>query len=188
MSEIQNKPISDLIRYNQNPKMHPESQIEQLANSIREWGWTVPILIDEQNNVLAGHGRLSAALTLEMEEVPCIVATGWSEEQKSAYVIADNKLAENGEWDMGLYFSELKKINDMGFDVNLIGAEVELDMLNFSPSMDPTTSFADVTNQQVEQAQDNANQNMTTTANNRSLEGVEVVCPSCAHTFRVAGQ
>ena len=188
MNQIENKRIVDLIPYPQNPKMHPDNQIEQLANSIREWGWTIPILVDESNNVLAGHGRLYAAKLLEMQEVPCITASGWSDEQKKAYIIADNKLTEIGEWDMGIYFSELKRINDMGFDVNLVGADVELNMLNFSPSVNPITSFSEVTGEDVEHAHNKANQNVVNTVNNRATEGIEVMCPSCAHTFRVAGQ
>jgi ParB-like chromosome segregation protein Spo0J len=187
MNQIEQKSVEDLIPYERNPKAHPDTQIEQLANSILEWGWTIPILVDEHNNVIAGHGRLYAAKHLGLEEVPCIVADGWSDEQKQAYVIADNKLAENSEWDMGLYFSELKKISDMGFDINLIGADVDLSVLNFSPDLAPSTSFADVTEPQIDRASEAMGQQIQNLGADRSIEGVEVMCPSCAHTFRFTG-
>ena len=111
--EIEQIAVDDLIPYDRNPKIHPDTQVKQLANSVREWGWTMPILVDENTQVIAGHGRLFAAKELEMQEVPCIRATGWTEQQKKAYVIADNKLAENGEWDTNEYFSQLKEIETL---------------------------------------------------------------------------
>ena len=90
--DVVKKKVSDLIPYERNPNIHPTFQIEQIKNSIREWGFTIPIVIDENSTVLAGHGRLYAVQELEMEEIPCIVVEGWTERQKQAYVIADNKL------------------------------------------------------------------------------------------------
>ena len=119
--EIIQKSVDDLIPYDRNPNIHPADQINQLVDSIREWGFTVPILIDENDTVLAGHGRLFAAKSLGMDEVPCFTATGWTEAQKRAYVIADNKLSEGSEWDTSLYLSELKEIGDAGFDLSLAG-------------------------------------------------------------------
>jgi len=134
-SNLVPKKVADIIPYDRNPKIHPDSQIEQLANSIREWGWTIPILIDEENMVIAGHGRLFAAQKLEMEDVPCLVVSGWSDEQKKAYVIADNKLAETSEWDSDFYFSELKAINEAGFNLDLIGVSGEdIQIFNFNAS------------------------------------------------------
>ncbi len=185
--KIAKKNISSLVPYDRNPKTHPDSQIEKLANSITEWGWTVPILIDENDNVIAGHGRLYAAQRLGMEEVPCIVATGWSEEQKQAYVIADNKLSEIGEWDMGLYFSELKQINDRGFNVDLIGAEADLATLNFNPMVNPSASYGETTGDQVDAASEAMGQQIWNIGADKSIDGVEVMCPSCAHTFRFTG-
>ena len=127
-SGLEKKKVSELIPYDRNPNTHPEAQIEQLANSIRQWGWTMPILIDENGMVIAGHGRLYAAQKLEMEEVPCISVLGWTDEQKKAYVIADNKLAEGSQWDDSLYFSELESLSKAGFKVELTGFE----SMNFS--------------------------------------------------------
>ena len=106
VNKIVNKAVNELIPYDRNPRVHPDSQIKQLQNSIREWGWTMPILIDEESNVVAGHGRLFAAQDMGISEVPCVVATGWTEEQRKGYVIADNKLSENGQWNDSLYFSD----------------------------------------------------------------------------------
>ena len=141
--DVKQMPVDELIPYDRNPNIHSSEQIIQLANSIREWGFTVPILIDEKEVVLAGHGRLFAAKSLNMEKVPCITATGWSDAQKKAYVIADNKLSEGSEWDSSLYFAELKEINNSGFDLSLIGFDESIS-LDFEPNLQPTTSFTDV--------------------------------------------
>ena len=102
MTEVRSESVSDqvddLIPYENNPKNHPANQIDQIVDSINEWGWTMPLLIDDQNNVIAGHGRLLAAKKLGINEVPCIVAREWSDEKKKAYCIADNKLTENSTW------------------------------------------------------------------------------------------
>ena len=91
--------IDKLIPYARNARTHSPEQIEQIAASIREWGFTVPVLIDEAGMIIAGHGRVLAAQQLGLLEVPVIVARGWTDAQKRAYVIADNKLTENGGWD-----------------------------------------------------------------------------------------
>jgi len=122
-TEVIQKPIDDLIPYDRNPNVHPAEQITRLAGSIREWGFTIPILIDEKSVVMAGHGRLYAAQSLGMAVVPCIVAEGWTENQKRAYVIADNKLSEGSEWDTTLYMEELKELDAAGFDLEMIGLD-----------------------------------------------------------------
>ena len=85
--------IKKLIPYARNSRTHSEEQVSQIAASIQEWGFTVPILIDEENTLIAGHGRLLAAQKLELEKIPVMIAKNWSDAQKRAYVIADNKLA-----------------------------------------------------------------------------------------------
>lgn len=113
--------LDSLIPYERNANIHSEEQIEQIANSIRQWGWTVPVLVDELGMVIAGHGRIFAARKLGLDEVPCIVADQWSEEQKRAYVIADNKLHDGSEWDYALMAEELRGLTDSGFDIDLTG-------------------------------------------------------------------
>ena len=113
--------IDNLIPYAKNSRTHSDAQIAQIAASIKEWGFTTPILIDDQHSVIAGHGRLAAARKLGLKEVPVIVATGWTDAQKRAYVIADNKLAINAGWDNEMLALELGDLGDLGFDLDLVG-------------------------------------------------------------------
>lgn len=119
--KIVRKRVKQLKKYERNARTHSPAQIEQIRASMREWGFTIPLLIDENNMIIAGHGRLEAAALEELVEVPCLVARGWSEEQKRAYVIADNKLAQNAGWDGDLLRSELSSLEDLGFRMDLIG-------------------------------------------------------------------
>tara|TARA_R110002050_G_scaffold115925_3_gene232253 strand:+ start:4716 stop:5294 length:579 start_codon:yes stop_codon:yes gene_type:complete len=184
--DVKQMPVDELIPYDRNPNIHSSEQIIQLANSIREWGFTVPILIDEKEVVLAGHGRLFAAKSLNMETVPCITATGWSDAQKKAYVIADNKLSEGSEWDTALYFAELKEINSSGFDLSLIGFDESIS-LDFEPNLQPTTSFSDVNEGDINKAETAMSDNMDRLTGDRSARGTEVMCPYCAETFTFDG-
>ena len=123
--KVERRKIADLIPYVRNSRTHSEAQVSQIAASIREWGWTMPILCDEEGNVIAGHGRIMAAQKLGIEEAPCMTATGWSEAKRRAYVIADNKLALNAGWDdeaLALEFADLKV---EGFDLELTGFDLD---------------------------------------------------------------
>ena len=177
--------VEDLIPNDRNPKIHPDTQITQLANSIREWGWTMPILVDEGNSVIAGHGRLFAAKELGLEEVPCMTAKGWTKEQKRAYIIADNKLAENSQWDTGMYFSELKEMSNEGYDLTKMGVEIDLSSFNYSPNLTPSFDASEID----EGKMINAAQRMEDTQNNRmnSQQGTDVVCPECGEEFTFTG-
>jgi DNA modification methylase len=127
---LENRGIASLIPFERNARTHSEAQISQIAASIREFGWTNPLLIDPEGNVIAGHGRLLAARKLEMTGVPCIVVDGLSEAQRRALVIADNKLAMNAGWDEELLASELKGLLDVDFNIGLLGFDAgELDHL-----------------------------------------------------------
>lgn len=112
---------SSLIPYARNSRTHSAEQVAQIAASIQEWGFTTPILIDADGGIIAGHGRLLAAQKLGIDEVPCIVAGGWTEAQKKAYVIADNKLALNAGWDDEMLAVEFGELKDLGFDLPLTG-------------------------------------------------------------------
>lgn len=114
-------PIAKLIPYTRNARTHSEEQIAQIADSILEFGWTNPILVDEKGVVIAGHARLLAARKLGMEEVPVVVLAHLSEAQKRALVIADNKLALNAGWDDELLRGEILALKDDGFDLDLLG-------------------------------------------------------------------
>jgi DNA modification methylase len=112
---------SALIPFAKNARTHSEAQVAQIAASIREFGWTNPILVDGQNGVIAGHGRLLAARKLGMQDVPVIELAGLSEAQKRALIIADNKLALNAGWDNELLGLELASLGELGFDLSLTG-------------------------------------------------------------------
>jgi len=119
------KSVAELIPYARNSRTHSAEQIAQIAASIKEWGFTNPILIDPEGGIIAGHGRLLAARHLGLEEVPCIVADGWTEAQKKAYVIADNKLALNAGWDEELLKLEFDDLDTEGFDLELTGFSLD---------------------------------------------------------------
>ncbi|ECB1778542.1 transcriptional regulator [Salmonella enterica subsp. enterica serovar Kibi] len=115
------KNISELNGYERNSRTHSPEQIEQIATSIQEYGWTNPVLIDEGNVIIAGHGRCAAAELLALELVPTITLTGLTDQQKRAYRIADNKLPLNAGWDDELLKLELSELIDEGFDISLTG-------------------------------------------------------------------
>jgi len=120
-----------LVPYARNSRTHSDAQVDQLVEAILEWGFTMPVLVDEAGGIIAGHGRIMAANRLGMAEVPVIVAAGWSEAQKRAYVIADNKLALNAGWDEETLAAELRDLGTLGFDLGLTGFDGEelLDLL-----------------------------------------------------------
>lgn len=113
--------ISSIIPYARNSRTHSEAQVAQIAASIKEWGFTTPILIDIDGQVIAGHGRLMAAQKLGLTEVPTMTAVGWTDAQKKAYVIADNKLALNAGWDDAMLAIEMGDLQAAGFDIGLTG-------------------------------------------------------------------
>lgn len=126
--KIEFVPVENLIPYVRNSRTHDESQVAQLVASIDEYGFTNPILIDESGVIIAGHGRVLAARRLRLSEVPCIRLGHLTDQQKRAYVIADNKLAMNAGWDEAMLQSELDALLDDGFDLELVGfSEDELD-------------------------------------------------------------
>jgi len=118
---VSRRKVSDLVPYARNARTHSDEQVAQIAASISEWGWTVPVLVDEAGGLIAGHGRVLAARKLKLAEIPVMVATGWSEAQKRAYVLADNKLALNAGWDADLLKVELAELQSLDFDVGLTG-------------------------------------------------------------------
>lgn len=123
--EIVYKKVNDLIPYINNSRTHSEEQVNQIVASINEFGFTNPLLIDEKDNIIAGHGRLLASKKLKMEEVPCIVLSGLTEAQKKAYIIADNKMALNAGWDDELLKIELENLKELDFDLELTGFNID---------------------------------------------------------------
>jgi ParB-like chromosome segregation protein Spo0J len=111
---VERWPIERLVPYARNARTHSDAQVAQIAASIREWGWTMPVLVDESGLLIAGHARVLAARNLGIRDVPVVIATGWSDAQKRAYVLADNKLALNAGWDLELLKVELTDLQAMG--------------------------------------------------------------------------
>ena len=120
-SKIYKRRLTDLKPFDRNSRTHTDDQIEQIARSITEWGWTVPILVDEDNVIIAGHARFLAAQRLDLDQVPVMVAKGWTDAQRRAYVIADNKLAENAGWDFNILQDEIGALDGLDFDLDLLG-------------------------------------------------------------------
>jgi len=118
---VQYRPIGSLAPYGKNPRTHSEAQLDQIAASIREYGWTNPVLVDGEYGVIAGHGRLLAAKKLGMAEVPVIELAHLTPAQRQGLVLADNKIAENAGWDMGLLREELLALDHLDFDLGLTG-------------------------------------------------------------------
>ena len=125
MRQLIEKNIKDLIPYCNNSRTHSDEQVQQIASSIKEFGFTNPVLIDEQGGIIAGHGRVMGAKKLGLNKVPCIVLDGLSEAQKKAYIIADNKLALNAGWDDELLRVEVEHLKELDFDLTLTGFNLD---------------------------------------------------------------
>lgn len=139
MRRYENVEIEKLIPYKNNARTHSDEQIEKIAKSMKEFGFINPILVDGNLNVIAGHGRILGAKKLGMKEVPCLFIEDLTEEQKRAYIIADNKLAEDAGWDKELLKIELEDLKNMNFDITLTGFELE----DFDFSMDESEVIED---------------------------------------------
>ncbi len=122
--EVTYRPIESLIPYARNSRTHSDAQVAQIAASIREFGWTNPVLIDTEGGIIAGHGRIMAGRKLGIKEAPCIVLDNLTDAKRRAYIIADNKLALNAGWDVELLKIELKDLDAEKFDLTLTGFEI----------------------------------------------------------------
>ena len=142
MLTIEYKKTGELIPYINNSRTHSEKQVQQVAASIKEFGFTNPILIDEKNGIIAGHGRLMAAQLLGLDEVPTITLEGLTEAQRKAYVIADNQLAMNSGWDLDILKVEVDRLTELDFNMDLLGFDegVLAELINtMEPNFDPAT-------------------------------------------------
>ena len=126
MESIEWKQTGELTPYSNNSRTHSEKQVQQVAASIKEFGFTNPILIDEDNGIIAGHGRLQAAQLLGMDKVPTIALKGFTEAQRKAYVIADNQLAMNAGWDLDALKVEVDRLTELDFDIDLLGFDDDM--------------------------------------------------------------
>ena len=124
IANLQEVALKDLKPYGRNAKIHGKEQVEKLKKSIEGFGFLTPCLIDRQNNLIAGHGRVMAAKELGMEKVPCVLIEDLTEEERRAYILADNRLSELGAWDFNLAYDELADLGSMSFDVELTGFDL----------------------------------------------------------------
>lgn len=160
---VENIPVAQLIPYAKNARTHSDEQVAQIAASIREFGWTNPILIDGDKGLIAGHGRLMAARKLGIDTVPCIELSGMTDTQKRAYILADNKLAMNAGWDEELLSLELNELHLEEFDMGLIG----FDAAELSLAMGLGADFEPGTEDDQGQLDQKA----------------PMTCPACGHEF-----
>lgn len=155
---VQLRHIEALIPFARNSRTHSDAQVAQIAASIREFGWTNPVLVDGDSGIIAGHGRVLAARILGLTEVPCIEISDMTDAQKRAYVIADNKLAENAGWDKDLLAIELGELKGEGFDLELIGFDAielgELMDLDVKPGLTDEDATPEVAEDTVSRAGD----------------------------------
>lgn len=138
--EVIQKQVEELIPFANNARTHDDAQVAEIAASISEFGFTNPVLLDGQNGIIAGHGRLLAARKLDMDAVPCIELSHLSETQKRAYILADNRLAEKAGWELGLVALELESLISNDFDIELTGfSQNDLDAFLFDGNFEPGT-------------------------------------------------
>lgn len=119
--QIVYKNVDDLIPYARNAKIHDENNINLIAGSIKSFGFNNPVLLDGENGIIAGHGRVLASKKLGIKQIPTIELQGLSDAEKRAYIIADNRLTEKSEWDKEILSLELQDLNELGIDLNIIG-------------------------------------------------------------------
>jgi ParB family chromosome partitioning protein len=161
--QIEQVATADLIPYARNARTHSESQVAQIAGSIQEFGFTNPVLIDSENGIIAGHGRVMAAQKLGLQSVPCIRLGHLSEVQKRAYILADNRIALNSGWDDAMLEVELAELHADEYDLGLLGFDADelSKLMGYSPNFAPGT--------EEEQG--------------RLDEKAKITCPECQHEF-----
>lgn len=139
------KPVDELIPYVNNARTHSDEQVAQIAASIQEFGFNNPILVDGDNGLIAGHGRLSAAKKIGLEQVPCVVLTNLNEAQKKQFILADNQIALNSGWDFEMLQLELDALGEMGADIDLLGFDANfLDGLMDEEDYTPKTRGGEI--------------------------------------------
>ena len=149
--KIQEIDIEKLIPYARNSRIHSDDQVAQIAASIKEFGWTNPILVDGEAGIIAGHGRLAAARKLGLKKIPVIELSHLTPTQKKALIIADNKLALNAGWDSDMLALEFEELNIEGFDLDLLGFdETEINKLNENENYDD----------EIKEVKDDGNRNL----------------------------
>ena len=141
--QIVYKNVDDLIPYARNAKIHDENNINLIAGSIKSFGFNNPVLLDGENGIIAGHGRVLASKKLGIKQIPTIELQGLSDAEKRAYIIADNRLTEKSEWDKEILSLELQDLNELGIDLNIIGFnENDINKMIGTPESDTSEEVA----------------------------------------------
>lgn len=179
------KEVSSLIPYANNSRTHSESQIQQIIASIKEFGFTNPVLIDEYGGIIAGHGRVIASQKLGIDDIPTITLHGLSDAQRKAYVIADNKIADNASWNEQLLNQELESLIDMEFDFgDLLDLQINVDeaieQIQYEPILNPTAIHKEVTDNDIKKANDSLE-----IKDSKAYNKDTVICPHCLEEFEI---
>lgn len=171
-------PIGDLVPYANNARVHSKAQIGQLRASLRQFGFVTPVLIDFENNIIAGHGRVEAAKAEGMTEVPCVLVTNLTEAQCRAYILADNRLSEAASWDEPTLKMELESLTALSFDTGVIGFDAAaVKALRIGESApEKTVTVGEYTRSAPGQNGEDAGEDP-------EGAGRTVRCPHCGHTF-----
>ena len=168
-SEIQREnvilKISEIKEYEKNARYHTDEQLEDIEASIKEFGFTNPILLDENKEIIAGHGRRIAAIGIGMEDVPCVMFTGLTNDQKKALRLADNRIPQNAKWNFELLVAEVQGLYNGGYDINLLGFDNEtidkmLAACKFPDDDTDDTEDPEVPDADPETSEDNDNENI----------------------------
>ena len=193
MIEIKLIKIESLTAYKKNSKTHSETQIAQIQSSIKEFGFFEPIHVDENKTILSGHARVQALKGMGEKMVPSITLVGLSPEEKSKIVIAANKIQDNGAYDMKALHQEINFILSQNPDSDLSSVgfsndELEslLDM-DFTPFLEPFKKSLEISQKDMDKAQNKLSESIDHIQQDKSDEGIEVVCPYCASSFSYSG-
>jgi ParB-like chromosome segregation protein Spo0J len=178
--------VAALAPYAGNAREHSPAQITAIAGSIRTFGFTIPLLVGEDGGIIAGHGRLLAAQELGMTQVPVIVAKGWTDEQRRAYGLADNRLAETSTWNLDQLRVEIAALTGDAVDLSVIGFDAAaLEALTagtFAPTVAGLLAPGRVTDEQVAAAQRRIAEHHRNAANQ---DLIDVMCPHCGESFKI---
>lgn len=171
-------PIGDLVPYANNARVHSKAQIGQLRASLRQFGFVTPVLIDFENNIIAGHGRVEAAKAEGMTEVPCVLVTNLTEAQRRAYILADNRLSKAASWDEPTLKMELESLTALSFDTGVIGFDAAaVKALRIGePAPEKTVTVGEYTRSAPGQGGEEAEADLGAAV--RTIR-----CPHCGHTF-----
>jgi len=171
---------ANLIPYASNSRTHDTKQISQIAASIKEFGFNNPVLVDGDNGIIAGHGRVLAAQLLNLDAVPTIKLEHLTDAQKRAYIIADNKIALNAGWSHEILSMELDKLAAIDFDISTVGFDVT-SSISFEPTINPIISTQEIGEQNMAQAQEKIESRIAGT----EKKLMDVICPECGEEFYV---